>query len=57
LSGCPTILAGALDNVADMPYMQRIPNMPDTAIELAGSDFDQTKAATLVESTPVTGSG
>jgi hypothetical protein len=39
-----------------MPYMQRVPNVPTTAVELARSDLDQTKAAMVVESTPVTGS-
>jgi hypothetical protein len=37
--------------------MQRVPNVPTTAVELARPDLDQTKAAMVVESTPVTGSG
>jgi hypothetical protein len=49
--------AGALVNVVDMPYMQRVPNVPTTAVELARPDLDQTKAAMVVESTLVTGSG
>jgi hypothetical protein len=48
---------GALVNVVDMPYMQCVPNVPTTAVELARPDLDQTKAAMVVESTPVTGSG
>jgi hypothetical protein len=50
-------LAGALVNVVDIPYMQRVPKVPTTAVELARPDHDQSKAAMVVESTPVTGSG
>jgi hypothetical protein len=44
--------AGALVNVVDMPYMQRVPNVPTTAVELARPDLDQTKATMVVESYP-----
>jgi hypothetical protein len=39
------------------PYMQRVPNVPTTAVELARPDLDRIKAAKVVKSTPVTGSG
>jgi hypothetical protein len=44
-------LAGAL--AVDMPFVQRVPNVP--AIELARPDFDQTKAAKVVDSISVSG--
>jgi hypothetical protein len=37
--------------------MQPLPNVSTTAVELARPDLDQTEAAMVVESTPVTGSG
>jgi predicted thioesterase len=50
-------VAGTLANVVDMPFMLHIPNMHTTAVELARPDLDQSKAAMVVESTPVAGSG
>jgi hypothetical protein len=44
-------LAGAL--AVNMPSVQRVPNVPTTAIELARPDFDQPKAAKVVDSISV----